>query len=365
FTGGLPELIRLHETAAPPSLRGRNRKVPRKMARVIMSALAKDPAGRPESAAALAAALRATGEGIGVLVRQSVSLYSEQFPALLKVSLLGYLPLLAILLVNYLSGRLIPWQGLSQPVATIAGLVLGVLLPMLGHFLSYFIVSGAAVPIVVQLMAAPLSHISIRTAMGRLKRRWWAFFKTSLAVVLIVVAGTALFFVLAFIAASSTSMFAIVIALAGTVLCLIPMMAAAAYYSLYAPVVVMEGLGVWATLRRASTLMKRTWTPVVMITILQFALPILELALGNNLNLRISTTEVNFSFHFSNDASSILPQMLNVLITPLTTVMAALLYLKTRQAGGETINEVIETLDQPEFLGGKWQARMRGPSRPA
>ena len=60
FVGSPQEVIELHKTAEPPPIREKNRKLPRKMAHIVMSALAKDPAERPQSAAGFAAALRAS-----------------------------------------------------------------------------------------------------------------------------------------------------------------------------------------------------------------------------------------------------------------------------------------------------------------
>jgi hypothetical protein len=56
------------------------------MAGIIMAALA-ETRRHGLSAAGFAAALRASVEGSGTLLRQSHSLYSEQFPVFLKISL--------------------------------------------------------------------------------------------------------------------------------------------------------------------------------------------------------------------------------------------------------------------------------------
>jgi serine/threonine protein kinase len=97
--GSPQEVIELHKTAAPPPIREKNRKVPRKMARIVMSALDKNPAERPQSAAVFASALRASWEGPTHLLRQAFALYSEHFPTFFKIALLGYAPftLLAIM----------------------------------------------------------------------------------------------------------------------------------------------------------------------------------------------------------------------------------------------------------------------------
>jgi len=45
-----------------------------------MAALAKDPMKRPQTASGFASALKTGSEGVGSLLRQSISLYSERFP---------------------------------------------------------------------------------------------------------------------------------------------------------------------------------------------------------------------------------------------------------------------------------------------
>jgi serine/threonine protein kinase len=93
FAGSVQELMRLHATAAPRPLHEAAPRTPRRMARVVMAALAKDPAQRPQSAAGFASALRAGAEGIGALLRHAIALYSERFPTFLTISLLSYTPL--------------------------------------------------------------------------------------------------------------------------------------------------------------------------------------------------------------------------------------------------------------------------------
>ncbi|PYT03043.1 MAG: hypothetical protein DMF60_19565 [Acidobacteria bacterium] len=96
FTGPPFELMKLHIEAPPPPLRGKRRKIPKKMAALVMSALAKNPADRPATAAGFASALRATSEGTGVLLRRAFALYIEHFPKFFRVTFLMYLPLIAL-----------------------------------------------------------------------------------------------------------------------------------------------------------------------------------------------------------------------------------------------------------------------------
>jgi serine/threonine protein kinase len=339
FAGSFDELIRLHTRGEPQPIREKNRKVPERMARLVMAALAKDPAQRPESAAGFASALRASAEGSGSLLRQAISLYSERFPTFLKLSLLAYAPLIAAVAFIYLSDEVISWEKLSP-----SSLVVFVSLMFSGivvtNLLAHSIISAVSVPIVIQLIMAPLRPVRIRTAFAALRRRWWAFTVATIAVMAMILLGTAFF--------------------------VIPGLAALACYALYAPVVAMEGHGVRATLKRARSLMRRSWSTVLIITILQFTLPLLVwlATVDATISLKLADdfSPKEFNFGFSASGSSSLYQLLNILVTPLTAIMSALLYLKTRQAGGESLKDAMEQFDALEIPRSKWQARMRNRS---
>src|SRR5262249_15623642 len=159
-----------------------NRKVPRRVSRLIMRALAKDPGDRPQTAEGFASAFRAGSEGIGALLRQAVSLYSDRFPAFLKISLLGYAPFAIYLGAGCGSPDLIPYERLPHAVQQGIGVILGLIVPMMGHLLAYYIISGATVPIVVQLIVAPLRTVRILTTLATLKHRWRTFLGTSAVV---------------------------------------------------------------------------------------------------------------------------------------------------------------------------------------
>src|SRR6185503_10742236 len=71
-------------------------KVRERVADVVMSALAKDPADRPQTAAAFASSLRAQAEGIGSLYRRALALYSEHFPKFFKLSVIAHIPVIVL-----------------------------------------------------------------------------------------------------------------------------------------------------------------------------------------------------------------------------------------------------------------------------
>lgn len=339
FTGSLDELVKRHTTCEPPPVREKNPKVPGRVARLVMSALAKNPAARPESAAGFASALRASAEGSGTLLRQAVSLYSERFPTFLKISLLAYAPLVATIALLELSNKVVLWKHLTHTATMIIALLL-VFGIVIANLLAYSLTSALTAPLVIQLMIAPLRPLRIRTAFATLRRRWRAFSAISIAVMALILVGAALF--------------------------VLPGVVAAVCFVLCAPVAVMEKSGVRATLRRATRLMRRSWNTVLFITILQFMLPVLVWVASTHTSFRFKLDEnfhpKEFAFNVGFSDHSPLYQLLNVFITPLTAIMTALLYLKTRRAGGESLKGAIEQFDDLEIPRSTWQARMRNRS---
>ena len=341
FNGTNDELIELHKNAEPPPIRQKNRKIPRKMARIIMSALAKDPSARPQRAAGFASALRASWEGTGSLLRHAFALYSEHFPTFFQISMLGCVPLFVVLAFAVFSDRLIDMSQMSGVQLLVYGAVLlgALVVSLLG---AYFFVSAATVPVVVQLMVAPLRTVRIGTAFAALRKRWVIFAVTSLIVMSMIILGTVLF--------------------------VVPGLIAAIVYCLYAPVAIMEQLGVRDTLRRSRTLTRRALSTVLIITFVEFTLPILvwRAAVTTDFTLRLNQdwSPKEFGFNVGMSGMSALYQLFNVLVTPLTAIMISLLYLKTRSAGGESLKDTSEQFEALDIPRSRWEARMRIRSSP-
>ncbi|HZS46945.1 MAG TPA: serine/threonine-protein kinase [Blastocatellia bacterium] len=330
FTGKVIDLIKQHTSVDPVPIRQKNKKVPKRMARVIMSALAKKPADRPQTANGFASALKAGSEKTSTLLRQAISLYAERFPIFIKISLIVYVPLILLVLLNKFDKQIIPWEWLGQhgsalPVLVAIFLILSTMLSQLG---AAVVINAMTVPIVLQSIVAPLRPISIRPVAAALLRRWRVFILTSAIVVICSIIGFLLLFIPGILVHMS--------------------------FALYAPVIMMEGLNVRNTLKRAYRLMKRSWTTVLIITFIQMSLPMLVNRASIDLKYHASSN----SFDFNLVQHGNLSQLLIILITPLTATMISLLYLKTRQAGGEGIRESIEQFTAHEMPSTKWQSKM-------
>ena len=343
FTGQAYELMRLHMEAPPPPLKEKRRKMPKRMAAIVMSALAKNPTDRPATAAGFASALRATSEGTGALLRRAFALYIEHFPKFFRATLLMYLPLIALhiaLLMTATMSAAPPAESTKGGVRfEIDGSVSGpleVLLSILMFFANFFInavIVGVTIRLVTQLFLSPLRPLQLRTAYGALKKRLKALLVT--------------------IGISSIRWFLGLILLIPGVLMFIN-------YSLAAPVVMMEGLKGRAALKRSKALVRRCWRSVVVILFFQWAIPAVAAS--------VVAFPVAFAFKMSGTPqapaltgriTAIVVVMLNAFIVPFIATLTALLYLKARQIGGETLKEVLSQFEEEDTPRTKWQMRMR------
>jgi hypothetical protein len=124
-----------------------------------------------------------------------------------------------------------------------------------------------------------------------------------------------------------------------------------------------EERGVRDTLKRSRSLSRRALGTALVITLVQFALPVLvwRAALTTNFTLQFHDdySLKAIGFNFSMSGWSGLYHFLNVFVTPLTAIMASLLYLKTRKAGGESLRYASDQFEALDIPRSKWQAQMK------
>jgi serine/threonine protein kinase len=338
FAGATGNVMQEHIKVAPPPLRDRVKKVPKRATQVVMSALAKKPEDRPQTAAAFASSLRARAEGVGALYRRAFALYSEHFPKFLKLSLIAHLPVIVITFLMMgmtLAEHAIDKRGTATRVVFVIVLVLLVLLQVVAYFLAAAAISGMTAVIVTQLTAAPLRPVELRLAFALLKRRWRPFLNTSIRMTLRIVIGFLLF--------------------------VIPGIVITIRYALYAPVVLMEGLEKKAARRRARELGSRSWRTIIIVSLLQFLIPLIISALFGRFT-QVHNTQSGI--HLTNRALSHqiyqqLTGLINIIILPLLAIVPALLYLKMRQLGGETLADALVEIEEADAQRSQWQQRMR------
>jgi serine/threonine protein kinase len=338
FAGETVSVMKEHIGAVPPPLRERNKKVPKRAAQVVMTALAKDPAERPQTASGFASALRAQSEGIGSLYRRAFSLYSEYFPKFLRLSLIAHLPVIVLtvlMVVLQLLEKTLWNTGIVGKVAVVGLAIVFGLLQIAAYFVAASVIVGMTAIIVTQLSVAPLRPVELRTGFAVLKQRWRPFLRTSLRVTVRQIIGFILF--------------------------VIPGIIVSIRYCLYAPVVLMEGLQGKAALRRARQLGSRSWRTVIIIVALQFLIPITVSALLGRIGVS-TKTENGVRVSTSSTTHEIYQQvsgLINIFIIPLASIVSALLYLKMRQLGGETLADALAQVEEVDAKSSGWQRRMR------
>ncbi|HXQ70390.1 MAG TPA: protein kinase, partial [Pyrinomonadaceae bacterium] len=332
FSGNTSAVMRAHRQESPRHLRERGEKIPKRVAGVVMSALAKDPAHRPATAFALGSSLRGQSEGIGALYRRAFALYSEYFPKFLKLSLIAHIPvfvttLLMIILqiVEYYSRN----SGRGTRIAVALGTVIVALVHILAYMVSSSVISGMTAIIVTQLTAAPLRPVQLRVAFGVLKKRWRPFFRTVIRVTLKIFLGFVLF--------------------------VIPGVITVIRYSLYAPVVLMEGLAGKAAMKRARELASRSWRTIVIVSIIQIVIPMTVSFLVGRIKIGVNLPRASLSSQLYQQAVG----LINIFVVPLISIVPALLYLKMRQLGGESLSAALAQIEEEDGQRSKWQQRMR------
>ena len=325
FAGDSAAVMRAHRESEPPPLKRLRRKLPRGLCRVVMSALAKDPAARPPSALAFAAALRANADDLGALYRRGFALYSEHFPTVLKLSLLAHVPVFLVFLLSL--GLRWSHPGLFTGEIPVGAIGLS-LLEIVANWITTSCIAGTMAILVSQLSVAPLREVRFRQAFAVLRQRWrpfvWTGVQGSLRVLL------------------------------GFVLLVIPGLVLLARYLLWAPVVLMEGLQGGGALQRSAALTARSRRDVVLATLFLLGVPVLlqtwlEMLLGYDFADRSgSRGEVISQF----------ASLVSIVVLPLVSIVPALLYLKLRQFGGETLSDIAGPAGEPAALR-NWELRMR------
>jgi serine/threonine protein kinase len=331
FTGDMNEVMRRHIETAPPPLKEKRKNIPKRLAKVVMSALAKNPAERPATAAGFASALRAQSEGTGALLRRAFALYSEHFPKFFRVSLLVMLPIITLSLLDivnlFLKRRGVVPEGASNVISVVIPILNG-----FGSFIASSIIVGVTIRLVNQLFLAPLRPIELRLAFAALRKRIRALMFTTLMVVV------------------------------GSILLLVLLVVPGVIFyinsSLSAPVVMMENLKGRAALRRSKVLVSRARRTVIGIIAMQYLIPLFCSSIPTIVIASVLRGQEDQKIVIGK-STGVTSQILNVFLAPLIATFTALLYLKTRAAGGESLNEAFIQLQEEEQPSRKWELRIR------
>lgn len=414
FTGDFTEIMESHRSTPPPPLKVK--KVRKKLRRAISSALEKDAANRPQTAEGFATILRSRSEGIFGLLRRAGMIYTEHISKFIVLSTLFMLPLIistaALLAVKILNAT----GNISDDVTGIISVFAGVGGGIATAFGAYFII-GTTSWIVTQSLAVPLRPIKLRSSLRHAARKWKTFAGTGILsaltqigigsiatiVVFVVVIGI-LGLVFGFNGGSAVASF-VISALLGT----ITFLALTVLFTLVGPVVMMENLRGWQAIKRSTELVKRSLVTSIAAVLFMFLIPALVAGItsaavnlsaraiwnevqnaeikkdGDSTSVQVNTGEGEREIGFSVGTNrpgirlvdmdpdtrkrlrnAILETLLQIFLLPIqiittsfTAIIIALLYLKTRQAGGESLHDLLANFEESDQPRKKWQERVR------
>jgi serine/threonine protein kinase len=387
FEGDFTSVMQAHKNEPPPPLMAK--KVPRKIKRVINAALSKDPNDRPQTAEAFATRLRAQSEGITTLLRRSMVIYSEHLPKFLGLATFFLLPVIFLTL----SGIVMSFLKVSGTIDNDSGnWLIGTNSFLLGILTPYctLLIVGATTWMVAQYLAVPLRPVRVRPALRAVRKKWKAF-----------------------------AWIGILKAILGFVTCGLGFLVGEFIWSLAASVVMMEKLGGWKALKRSTALVRRSLLTTVAAVLLLFLVPAIisgsiffvvkvtaaaieaksnqapnsektsdpaktaqnsetpessantsekkenrEVVIGFGTGSKISIKDDGKDMR-SRVIETILGSLIQIFWLPMhifvasfTSIILALLYLKTRQAGGESMQDLLEQFEEDRPKS-KWQQRVQ------
>jgi serine/threonine protein kinase len=333
FSGTQTAVMEMHREEPPPPLEVK--RVPKKVRGLVMRALAKNAADRPPSAAAFASALRAHATGTGTLLRHALTLYSEHLPTFLRLAVLVYWPVVLTtflkVILQYIDSRHLirfPWNKIATGSAN--------LLTVVVTFFSASVVVGVTSWLVTQVLAVPLRPLLLRPAFNAMKKRLRPFLLTTLL----------------------TN----VVCLIGFAMCILPGIYLIANFAMVGPVVMMEDLRGRAAMKRSRALYKRSRRMVFAIMFIHIGAPILVGSISAVLIIALvklfkpAASEGPAIFSMIQPLVS-LPT--TILFSSLASVVTALLYWKTRLAGGETLAQALAQFAEEEGVAGRGLKRTR------
>jgi serine/threonine protein kinase len=309
FGGSVTELVARHQHATPPNLARRD--VPRKVAAVVMAALAKDPAQRPASVEAFAKALRANAEGLFVLARRAAAIYLEHLPLFLKLTVAVFFVPILIRAAWAISE--------AQPVKNVVGraglTALFGLAAGAADFLAVTVLCGLTAVAVLLLRVTPQRRLNAEAVLGLMRERWRLVLGAAWGLLWRMVAG---FLLLG-----------------------IPTLILYWRSMLFAPVVMVEGKAYKEAIARGRALNKRAVGTVVAVVLFQFVVSGMIQQLGQefyqpsgHIGLRGGLFAAGAAFF----------GLYLLVFMPVLAIVKALLYMKLCQLGGEAEESAAEAL---------------------
>ena len=419
FAGDFKDVMESHKNAVPPPIKAKG--VRRKMRQAILMAMDKDPENRPQTAEGFSSVMRSRSEGIFGLLRRALVIYSEHLPKFLLLSAFFELPVILLTITQVILSFLKVSGVISEMAGSIATGIVVFLVTVASAFCATLIV-GTIVWIVTQYLAVPLRPVRLRPALRQVRRRWKNLASSGILVALspfiagfaFSLAGLVIFGCIALLISIFTGIgeATYIIAGVGAVAAwVVGFFWAYVKCMLVAPVIMMESSKLKNAFYRSRILTKRSFTTSLAAAFIMFLMP---MVLASSVSIMITLTAaavdprpaesksisevqteekgaasdtvtaksdgVNFSIGTGRRLSvggeekdmrsrlkhALLESLAQLLWLPLqifvlsfSAIIVALIYLKTRLAGGEPMIDLIERFEDGDGPRKKWQERVR------
>lgn len=349
FEGEYLTIMAGHLQLKPPPLA--IGKTPRKVKKVIFQALSKEPIERPLTAEIFASQLRSYSEGIVKIYQRSLVVFFENFFRIIGFSLIFYFPTIVLGIITFVFDVL-ELNGAINPsvAAIIQSLVkhLNLAVTMIGEIL----VQATVMWIIIQYIDAPLRSIRLTRALKAVFEKWrqFAWILPVRIFLNLLIQGDFPGFPVGVI---------LVLSYVETL----------AFWALTG-VIMMENF-------RGLEALKRSWrltlkaVPTVLAAF--FLNSVILFVIGISINVvfygilalivqkvypQVFETSLEEFTKFVTGISLISLKLAGTLILPFFAVVSALLYLKTRNAGGESMRALLDKFKESDFQQTNWQKRI-------
>ncbi|MFV0387676.1 MAG: serine/threonine-protein kinase [Pyrinomonadaceae bacterium] len=389
FEGSFEEVMDAHMNRVPPPLNAPG--VSRRCKSVVMEALSKDPEKRGETATGYATRLRSSSEGAVRLFREAVIIYSERLPEFLLISLIVFVPVFLTMFLRVGFSFLTVFEVIdTQPYTRVITASLGFVF-FIVQTIANSILMATITWVVAQTVAFPLRPVSVKSAFQQVR----AHLKPLIL----------------------TSIISTVVILAGFLLCVLPGIYFMTRFLLSSTVVMLEDLKSKAALARSGKLIHRSFLTAFGILIFIIFVPgVVSGLIGGGISSFIRAVQLqrqvaqmkeegvkpqsepepevnddagNFSISvgkrdviITNDDKQdkadvsksnmnkifaaikdgifdLVWTPLNLLFSSFGGILVSLLYFKTRMAGGDSNEDLLETLAKADSSKSLWQTLIK------
>jgi serine/threonine protein kinase len=368
FSGGdVLSVLARHLTETPKSLHEVNPDIPPAVSDVVLKALAKHPEERHARASVFASTLRANAEGTGAIFRRAAALVSEHFGVFWRLILIALGPLVTIRIVKLTADLLGPEVPFFKSAVWQVGF--GLVFAGLATFFAAALMRGVSALLLTQVMVSPLGRVRMSIGKALIRKRFMRLLDGGLWYLMLVIAPLVIFLYSmgAFLEWASKGIhdgFGLQLGLVTVGSLLLSAGAGVLTFrnvvdtSMLPIALLVEGLGARDALRRSRMLVSRARqmiVPVAMIELLGYAAI---------LTFSVVAFGVIFDRVLARILSEVFAIVLEALVLPLLGVAYAGLYLKLRQAGGETIHLLLDDeYVRRELPKTKWMEQMQRASR--